>query len=66
MPKNRTWKLTLNLPEEPERVVKVPESQMVEVLQGLMRGEAPADAEVLVREFVETDGGRATTLKRAA
>ena len=46
MDTNRIWNLTLTLPDEPERTLQVPQSEMVAVLHGLMRGETPADADL--------------------
>jgi hypothetical protein len=45
---DRMWSLTLTLPDEPERTLRVPESEMVAVLRAVMRGEAPDEAELTV------------------
>lgn len=58
---DRTWNLTLTLPGEETRTVHANQSEMVGILRGLMRGEAPADADVAVTELHSAD-----TLLRAA
>jgi hypothetical protein len=43
---DRTWNLKLTLPGEPERTIQVPESEMIDVLRGVMRNEMPPEAEL--------------------
>ena len=46
MPNDRLWNLTLTLPDEPERTLSVPQSEMVSALQAVMRGETPVEADL--------------------
>jgi hypothetical protein len=48
MANDRIWNLTLTLPDEPERTLHVPQSEMVSALQAVMRGETPVEADLAV------------------